>query len=191
MPLKSLNTSWVLAWLGYPCPLMLFPSVANWANVCWFVPEEGQEVQWGSTSLNVYPLVIKHGNGQSPMDGDVDRKITNNLTIFHCYVCLSECNWTNPSVFGLPAQICLSVPSNLRTESLRVLGQRMAVLLQQGDDASLVRRSSEVYRDLGVFDGRTEICESVWRELNNQQVPVKKCGLLCTPSTDVLAHHFA
>ena len=37
-----------------------------------------------------YPLVIKHGNGQSPMDRGLNRKITYKWSIFHCHVWLPE-----------------------------------------------------------------------------------------------------
>ena len=40
--------------------------------------------------INVYPLVIKHGTGKSAMNGGLNRKITNNWSIFHCHVWLPD-----------------------------------------------------------------------------------------------------
>ena len=37
-----------------------------------------------------YPVVIKHGNGESPKNGGFSWKITEKWSMFHCYVCLPE-----------------------------------------------------------------------------------------------------
>ena len=62
-------------------------------------PEEGEEdrsekagekKRWKTTILNGYPLVIKHGNGKSPINGGFNRKIIAKWSIFHCHVWLPE-----------------------------------------------------------------------------------------------------
>ena len=47
-----------------------------------------------------YPLVIKHGIGESPINGGFSRKITDKCPIFHCHVWLPEGN-LKYGVFGI------------------------------------------------------------------------------------------
>ena len=52
----------------------------------------------------LYPLVIKPGNGKSPINGGFNRNITDKLSIYHCHFWLPEGMWVCPCLIATPRE---------------------------------------------------------------------------------------
>ena len=71
---KKLQAAWRCRHV--PCFLLICRHMSTWISI-------GIEASLAIYD-DTYPLVIKHGNGQSPMNGDFNSKIK--WSIFHCHV---------------------------------------------------------------------------------------------------------